>query len=112
MKKRQAFRYNGYMMDCSRNAVPTVETVKEMVRMMALMGLDSPTAVYGGYVCAGGEPYFGYMRGRYTEAELREIDDFAFALGVEIVPCIRRWPICPPPCAGHATAAWWIAGIS
>lgn len=39
--------------------------------------------------------------GRYTEAELREIDDFAFALGVEIVPCIQtlahlstalRWP--------------------
>ena len=37
--EQPAFRFNGYMMDCSRNAVPTVETVKEMVRMMALMGL-------------------------------------------------------------------------
>lgn len=96
-----AFRYNGYMMDCSRNAVPTVETVKEMVRMMALMGLDSLQLYTEDMYALEGEPYFGYMRGRYTEAELREIDDFAFALGVEIVPCIQtlahlstalRWP--------------------
>ena len=35
------------------------------------------------------EPYFGYMRGRYTENELKEIDDFAFSFGVEVIPCIQ-----------------------
>jgi hexosaminidase len=33
------------------------------------------------------EPFFGYLRGAYTEAELREIDDYAYALGIEVVPC-------------------------
>ncbi len=29
-----------------------------------------------------GEPFFGYMRGRYTKAEMKEIDAFAEELGV------------------------------
>ena len=36
-----------------------------------------------------GYPYFGYMRGRYTLSELREIDDYGFALGIEVIPCIQ-----------------------
>ena len=34
-------------------------------------------------------PYFGYMRPTYTEAELRELDDYADALGIEMIPCIQ-----------------------
>jgi len=34
-------------------------------------------------------PSFGYLRGRYTQGELREIDDYAANLGVELVPCIQ-----------------------
>ena len=36
-----------------------------------------------------GYPYLGYLRGRYTEAELRELDDYAASSGVELVPCIQ-----------------------
>ena len=56
--EQPAFRFNGYMMDCSRNAVPTVETVKEMVRMMALMGLDSLQLYTEDVYELEGEPYF------------------------------------------------------
>ncbi len=35
------------------------------------------------------QPYFGYMRGRYTEDELRELDDYADAIGVELVPFVQ-----------------------
>lgn len=31
----------------------------------------------------------GYQRGRYTLAELQEIDDYADALGIEVIPCIQ-----------------------
>src|SRR5699024_7341799 len=34
-------------------------------------------------------PYFGYMRGRYTQAEMKECDDYARTLGIEMVPCIQ-----------------------
>ena len=47
------------------------------------------------------EPYFGYMRGRYSQAELRELDAYAKKQGMTIMPCIqtlahlyaiKRWP--------------------
>lgn len=36
-----------------------------------------------------GEPYFGYLRGRYSAAELRDIDEYARSKGVELIPCIQ-----------------------
>ncbi|KAI8320034.1 glycoside hydrolase [Martensiomyces pterosporus] len=36
-----------------------------------------------------GEPFFGYLRGGYTQDELRAVDDYAFNMGVEVVPCIQ-----------------------
>ncbi|KAI9317432.1 glycoside hydrolase superfamily [Dichotomocladium elegans] len=36
-----------------------------------------------------GEPLFGYLRGRYSRRELSSIDDFAFDLGIEVIPCIQ-----------------------
>ena len=47
------------------------------------------------------EPYFGYMRGRFTAADWKEMDDYAALMGIELVPCIQtlahleailRWP--------------------
>jgi len=35
------------------------------------------------------EPYFGYMRGRYTFQELKECDDYADVFGIEMIPCIQ-----------------------
>src|SRR5699024_3461005 len=35
------------------------------------------------------EPYFGYMRGRYSQDELKELDDYAYELGIELIPCIQ-----------------------
>lgn len=35
------------------------------------------------------EPYFGYMRGRYREDDLRTIDRFAAHFGIEAIPCIQ-----------------------
>ncbi|ORE04390.1 glycoside hydrolase [Rhizopus microsporus var. microsporus] len=36
-----------------------------------------------------GEPLFGYLRGRYTMRELSLVDDYAFDLGIEVIPCIQ-----------------------
>jgi len=34
-------------------------------------------------------PYFGYLRGRYTQEELREIDSYCMEHHVELIPCIQ-----------------------
>ena len=36
-----------------------------------------------------GEPYFGYLRGGYTAAEIKDIDAYALQHGVELIPCIQ-----------------------
>ena len=35
------------------------------------------------------EPYLGFMRGRYTSAEIKEIDEYAKSKGIELIPCIQ-----------------------
>lgn len=84
------FDTNGAMFDVSQgNAVPKVETVKGLLCRMAVMGLNLLMLYCEDSYTVPEEPYFGYMRARYTEAELRECDDFAYALGIEMVPCIQ-----------------------
>jgi len=36
-----------------------------------------------------GEPYFGYMRGRYSLSELKDIKEYCAISGVELIPCIQ-----------------------
>jgi hypothetical protein len=36
-----------------------------------------------------GEPFFGYMRGRYSIAEMKEIDAYGQEIGMEVIPCIQ-----------------------
>ena len=77
------------MADCSRNAVMSVEGVKRELRYLALMGFDSMMLYTEDTYEIKEYPYFGRMRGRYTHDELRELDDYADALGIELIPCIQ-----------------------
>jgi len=83
------FKTNGGMLDMSRNAVMTVDTVKFMLRKTALMGLNMLMLYTEDTYEIDGRPYFGHMRGRYTKDELREIDGYALKLGIELIPCIQ-----------------------
>ena len=89
VRERSCFRTNGVMADCSRNHVLSVDGAKALLRYMAAMGLNMLMLYTEDTYQVEGEPYFGYMRGRYSERELREIDDYAFDLGIEVIPCIQ-----------------------
>ena len=77
------------MLDCSRNAVKTVAHLKEFIRNLALMGYNQIQLYTEDTFEIENEPFFGYMRGKYSVAELKEIDDYAYSFGVEVVPCIQ-----------------------
>ncbi|KWU41419.1 glycoside hydrolase [Rhodotorula sp. JG-1b] len=83
------FETVGVMIDCSRNGVLKVESVKTLLRHLALMGSNMLQLYCEDTYTIPGEPFFGYFRGPYTEAELREIDDYAYALGIEVIACIQ-----------------------
>ena len=77
------------MVDLSRNSVYTVSTMKRFLCQLALMGFNTAYLYMEDTYELPGYPYFGYRRGRYSVAEQRELDDFANALGIELVPCIQ-----------------------
>ncbi len=101
------YRQLGNMIDCSRNAVARVETVKRFCRISALMGFNIIQLYTEDTYEIEDEPYFGHLRGRYTSEELREIDEYASQLGIEVIPCIQtlahlnaifRWKEYQPVC--------------
>lgn len=89
LREEPQFAMNGVMVDASRNAVPTVDSVKTLLRHMAVMGLNVLMLYTEDTYTVDSQPYFGYMRGRYTPRELREIDDYAHQFGIEVIPCIQ-----------------------
>ncbi len=83
------FEKKGLMVDCSRNAVPTVETLKKLADIMAAMGYNTLMLYTEDTYEIDGQPYFGYMRGRYSVKELKDIDKYCMDRGIECVPCIQ-----------------------
>lgn len=79
----------GISLDLSRGAVLKPESVKKYLRYMATMGLDYVLLYIEDIYTIPELPYFGYMRGRYTEEELRDIDRYGAELGVEVIPLIQ-----------------------
>ncbi|MDQ8734494.1 beta-N-acetylhexosaminidase [Paenibacillus sp. LHD-38] len=67
----------------------TVHSVQQMIRYLAVMGLNRLLLYTEDTYEIKSRPYFGYMRGRYSHDELKKIDDYAFMFGVEVVPCIQ-----------------------
>ena len=98
----------GVMIDMSRNSVMSVEALKRYLPLLKKMGYNCAMLYTEDTYELNGEPYFGYMRGRYSKAELKELDAFALSLGIELIPCIQtlahlnaniRWGKLPIDCA-------------
>ena len=97
----------GVMIDMSRNAVMTPSAIKSFISVLKKMGYNCVMLYTEDTYEIKGEPYFGYLRGRYTESELKDIDDYAYSIGVEVIPCIQtlahlnayiRWKKTPIDC--------------
>lgn len=89
------------MLDCSRNGVISVEKHKSILQWCALLGINQIYLYLEDTYEVSDYPYFGAFRGRYTLQELKEMDDYASVLGIEVIPCIQtlahlhtflRWP--------------------
>lgn len=101
MKDSISFRTLGTMLDCSRNAVPNLESLKSWIDLTAEMGYNTLYLYMEDTYEIPDEPFFGYLRGRYSQEELREVDNYAEKRGMTIIPHIqvlahllqlRRWP--------------------
>ena len=83
------FNVFGIMLDCSRNAVMRPEQVKKFIDYIAKMGYNALELYTEDTYVLPNEKYFGYLRGGYTGAEIKDIDEYAISKGVELIPCIQ-----------------------
>ena len=58
------------MLDCSRNAVLNVDALKKYIDILVKFGYSRVMLYTEDTYEIEGEPYFGYLRGRYSKKEL------------------------------------------
>ena len=79
----------GVMIDFSRNGVMTLPSLKKFLTVIRKMGYNTLFLYMEDTYEIPDEPYFGYMRSRYSVEEMREIDEFCTSIGIEAIPCIQ-----------------------
>jgi hexosaminidase len=84
-----AFDLLALLVDFSRNGVMRPEAAEDFLCMLALMGFNSFVPYMEDTYEVPGEQFFGYLRGGYSRRDLKNLDDFAYALGIEVSPCIQ-----------------------
>ncbi len=89
IEEQSEFKDVCLMVDCSRNAVKNVETVKKLIRNLAIIGYTSLMLYTEDTYEIEDEPMFGYLRGRYSMAEMQELNAYANEFGIELIPCIQ-----------------------
>ena len=83
------FESCGAFLDFSRNGVMTVEACRRYMRVCAALGMNLLVLYTEDTYEVPEYPYMGYLRGRYSREELRQLDEYAAELGIELVPCIQ-----------------------
>lgn len=101
VRETLAFGGFGVMLDMSRNAVMRPDHLRRWMRRLCLFGFNRLMLYTEDTYRLPGEPYFGYLRGGYSEEELRQIDVWGNSLGIEVSGCIQalghleqvlKWP--------------------
>ena len=87
--EKNTFKTFGVLLDCTRGNVITVSHFKHWLRRLALMGYNMAMLYTKDAYQLPGEPYFGYMRGAYSMEEIREMDEYANRLGIEMIASIQ-----------------------
>lgn len=78
-----------FQIDCSRNNVFKISSLKRLVRFLAFMGYDTLYLYLEDTYQIEEDDYFGKFRGRYSFDELKEIISYAKKFDIEVRPAIQ-----------------------
>lgn len=79
----------------------TVPALKEFILNLSKFGYNAFLLSMADTYEVKEEPYFGYLKGKYTKSEIQELDSYCVSLGVELIPDIQvlahvgtmfKWP--------------------
>lgn len=77
------------LVDCSRNGVMKVDQMKRFMDYIRLMGYNSIMLYTEDTIQVENEPFFGYLRGAYTQNEICEIVEHGEKIGMEVIPFVQ-----------------------
>ena len=66
-----------------------VNFVKKIALIIKKMGYNTLMLYTEDTYEVNNQPYFGYLRGRYTKKEMKELDAYCNEIGIELIPCIQ-----------------------
>ncbi|MBQ8410069.1 MAG: family 20 glycosylhydrolase [Clostridia bacterium] len=89
MKKMKDFDNFGIMLPVAYKSSLSIETIKRFFKTIASMGYNQVFLYTEDKLEVDNEPYHGYMRGRYTQAEIIELDEYAASVGIELIACVQ-----------------------
>lgn len=84
--KKKSF---GAMLDLSRNAVMKPDEIKNFAKILKSFGYDAIYLYTEDTYEIPEEPYFGYLRGRLSKDEIKDVVSYCESIGVEVIPCIQ-----------------------
>lgn len=80
----------GVLINCSQTGgIKTVDEIKRFTKYLKAMGYTYIMLYTEDTYEIEGEPFFGYLRGRYSQKELKEIVSYCNSIGIEVIPCIQ-----------------------
>ena len=91
----------GVMLDFSRNAVMKISELKKYCDLLKKFGYNAIYLYLEDTYEIEGEEHFGHLRGRYSKAELKEIDAYCKSINMTVIPCFQtlahldqifKWP--------------------
>jgi len=89
IEKTQHYKWCGVMLDMSREGRLKIDQIKKYIDMISCLGMNMLMLYTEDLYEMKEYPFFGYKRGRFTAEELKSIDDYAWQLGIELIPCIQ-----------------------
>ena len=79
----------GVLISCAGTGAMRVDRIKKLIDVMEIMGYDLLELCLDDRYKIPEEPFFGYLRGGYSKEEFQELDSYAKAHGIELVPSIQ-----------------------
>ncbi len=79
----------GVMLPVNAQASMSLPRMKDFFSILAKMGYNQVFLYTEDKIEVDNEPYHGYMRGRYSQEELIELDEYASSIGIELIACVQ-----------------------
>ncbi len=89
VSETRRFETVGAMVDMSRGAVMKPQAVRRYIDQLACLGMNMLMLYTEDTYEVPELPRMGYLRGRYSQDDLRSFDAYAREAGVELIPCIQ-----------------------